>query len=774
MTRTKKVLRFFIRFLLALILAMLTLVTTTLAYFLLTERFSLSTEQSLGLINHFLPKDMRATSGYADLSLERGKEGILSKRLQMKTKNFCLRSDAFDICLKDGNWGLSFAWRRLRRLDWKPEITEIEPLMILGVKGEARLGAFTAKETEAPGSQQQRMKDFFLSELLPVWRYSGSHIAVDHLRLMNEAGEKVDLTFSVTAPSLDEVSLEVRNLSLREREFKARGHVDLARTLEGYRLRASARAMLGRTRSLSLNGEAKMRDFENGEFHLMTSWKGVEPLEELRWAGDIRSAKIASRLSLKAGRVEPWVRSLSFHDCDFGVELKSRSGVVRCGSDNVRLVLNETEKIRDPRFLSYSPGFELRLSGLRWDDNPKGDFALRLSLDHEKLIRTELKAEGWIGRTAKGGIDTEFDAEIESSVLKFRRVEKILRETRYAVPAPINTLDGRLGMKTRLKWSMSHVKLWTTAHTDLKSAHQKARLNLAAETTIDRRVKGGVPLIEAQLVIDDLALAAPRYDVRTPPKLIPDRRFGPIESELRVSSRPANVRLRIKTIHPASVRINTNLTSHAVPIGMDIVYDEESEAESKTTGWLTVGTTPVDVFRRQATVEEMRLDFLESGLRRILVRVGVTYNDYDISVFVAGEASDPEILLVSEPPLDSDQILAVLLFGRPLNELADEERSSVTDVEAAFANAALGVASLYYLSRTPIESISYDPHRQRLTAQVGIGAGASIEFGRGADSSVVGFQKRLSREFVFRSDVEKLGTTGEQTVSALVEWVKRF
>jgi hypothetical protein len=57
-----------------------------------------------------------------------------------------------------------------------------------------------------------------------------------------------------------------------------------------------------------------------------------------------------------------------------------------------------------------------------------------------------------------------------------------------------------------------------------------------------------------------------------------------------------------------------------------------------------------------------------------------------------------------------------------------------------------------------------------------LGGGASIELGAGEGhaGSGVGFRKRLSRDFTFRSDVETLGSSGRQTVTALIEWVKRF
>jgi hypothetical protein len=134
------------------------------------------------------------------------------------------------------------------------------------------------------------------------------------------------------------------------------------------------------------------------------------------------------------------------------------------------------------------------------------------------------------------------------------------------------------------------------------------------------------------------------------------------------------------------------------------------------------------------------------------------------------------VRFISDPPLDDNQIVSVLLFGRPQHELGDEEQNSVANTKAAMADAVLGLGSLYFLASTPIESVGYDPDTGRVIARVGLGGGASIELGAGGNEagSGVGFRKRISKDFTFRSDVETLGATGRQTVSALIEWVKRF
>jgi hypothetical protein len=189
------------------------------------------------------------------------------------------------------------------------------------------------------------------------------------------------------------------------------------------------------------------------------------------------------------------------------------------------------------------------------------------------------------------------------------------------------------------------------------------------------------------------------------------------------------------------------------------------------TGWVQIGQTELDLFRRNAKLEKMRVEFLANGKERVDGRASVHYLEYDIAMLFTGDVSHPGIKFISRPYLEQRQVIGVLLFGRPMDELSDQQKQSVAGLQAALADAALGVGSLYLLANTPIESVGYDPQKQSFTATVGLGGGASIEVGSSAD---IGFRKTLSREFVFRSDVERLGATGERTVSALIEWVKGF
>lgn len=758
------------------VLSLLVFIGTTLAFLIFVPVLSFSHEQTQKILSWLLPDRLAFEARDAGLRIERGSDGLLSKRIRFSAKNLCLSSKEVSGCLKEGSIGFTLSWRNLRSLEWRPEIIEIEPIRVSGLNGQID---FPAPSQEKPESADKGLFNYLSTEVIPKWRYIGTRVEVEKFEVKREGDEEVVLSALLETQANGEASLALRNLFVKQSNLRATGQLNLVPRKEGYEFKALAEIFLPRKRIVHLNGNAFVRDFQTADFNLRSHWRGFAGLREIRIAGTRRDSRLKSRLSLRSNEIKPWFRSLVLDQCEIGVNLRANSGVVRCAPGAAQVHLVEREFIRRGEQLVLAPEIELTLS--RIDLNmPRADWTLQLRFDGKNILKGEVDAEGSVARASKGNLDLNFRAKLNASIERFQRLVRYTHLTRYAVPAPLNVFDGPVGSEAWVNWTNRDVEMRFQAETKLTSRHQRARIKLNGETRIDRFAKKEIPLVLVNVEILDLALAAPRLEIPNIPKLTPDSRFGPIPSRMIAPSpkeeplKKAHFQVRVKTTRPDSIRINTNLTADPLPIGLDLAYSDFPKRKTSTTGWITVGTTGVEIFRRRGTLEELRFDLLESGVQKVLARVTTSVHDYDISIFLSGDVTKPDVLLDSEPPLPRDQILSVLLFGRPLEELEAFERSSVTDVEAAIANAALGVASLYYFAKTPIESISYDPSRRLLTAQVGIGGGASVEFGRGGQGTVVGFEKRLSRDFVFRSDVERLAASGSQTVSALIEWVKRF
>src|SRR5690606_11102980 len=112
----------------------------------------------------------------------------------------------------------------------------------------------------------------------------------------------------------------------------------------------------------------------------------------------------------------------------------------------------------------------------------------------------------------------------------------------------------------------------------------------------------------------------------------------------------------------------------------------------------------------------------------------------------------PRLKLYSDPPLPERDIYALLIFGRSPDALDMDQRQSVEEARAAAADGAIGLLSMFYLARTPIESVGYNPQSGQFTAKVDLGRGVSLNVGAGGETEErVGLRKRLGRHWTIET-----------------------
>jgi autotransporter translocation and assembly factor TamB len=153
--------------------------------------------------------------------------------------------------------------------------------------------------------------------------------------------------------------------------------------------------------------------------------------------------------------------------------------------------------------------------------------------------------------------------------------------------------------------------------------------------------------------------------------------------------------------------------------------------------------------------------------------VSVKYADYQVLIQLVGTIDKPQILLKSDPPLPENQIIAVLIFGRPLDELDSDQTASVGSTQAAITDGAISLASLYLLASTPIQSVNYDPSSGAVSAKVRLGDGMSLNLGRSTQESTIGIRKRIGRYWTLETDFSNSAPYGK-VGSAYLEWSHRY
>ncbi len=377
----------------------------------------------------------------------------------------------------------------------------------------------------------------------------------------------------------------------------------------------------------------------------------------------------------------------------------------------------------------------------------------------------------------KWKLDT--DVNVKLSVPKFESVVTELHTTRWAIPAPFNILVGNAEFGASGKVDLNRAKLPLYLRTRLLSKYQRVDIDGTGELVLENLIhKNKQGVFQFLVDLSDVQLALPRLSsTELPPRLVPDPRIVSFlkASKAALDEAAASFRynVHVKTPGATPVRLTSNLAKSPVPVSLDLGFESGREMA----GSVSIGGFPVEFFRRKAVVERFLVRFNPIDGRRILDgSIRVDYTDYTIRILVFGEADSPKIKLISDPPVAEDQLIAVLLFGKPLQELDPEQTESIGQTRSAIANQAVGLGSMFLLASTPIESVNFDPETRSFGAKVKLGSGTSLNVGQDQDAhGHVGVKKRLSRYWTITTDVARSTTTPSgSSASAFLEWSNRY
>lgn len=392
----------------------------------------------------------------------------------------------------------------------------------------------------------------------------------------------------------------------------------------------------------------------------------------------------------------------------------------------------------------------------------------------------QLNASGKINQFPKN-FDLKTTLDLQMIMPNFKLVVDTLDKTNMAVPAPINAMQGRVELGVKGEADLKNGKFPVYLTTKLNSAHQT--LNLDANGDYSYTVKeldlknnkfNLTHQVNMEAVLSEIKLALPRLDLEKPPALLNDRRIREpvleIEKKLGLD---LNYNLKIRTPVGKPVLILSNLALAPIPVfvNLDLIKDQPMMGE------ISLGTFPIKLFKRNAVLEYLSLKFRNAKEPPLIDGLAtVNYTDYTIRVVLIGNTVKPIVQLDSEPPLTEDQLVAVLIFGRPIEELDESEGESVSSTKSALGDGAIGLASLYLLASTPIESIGYDSDTGEVSAKVRVGAGTSLNLGTNrVGDQKVGLKKRLGKHFSVTTDLTNPeDETEKNSISTFLEWSKRY
>lgn len=485
--------------------------------------------------------------------------------------------------------------------------------------------------------------------------------------------------------------------------------------------------------------------------------------------------------------IPPWLRGLELRECWINLQGTEAAGklLLECPMKlDMRLPsLKTLTRFELPSEISFKLSANLTVPislsfSFPLEPSIHGTVDLDLEPIQTDVLRTELDLSARIegGRVAS-------EVLVDMWVPRFEDLKRLLRESPWAVPAPWNVLKGNVRVASRgevilaggARTSLS-VMLPFRVESELTSMFQNFNIEGDGKFTWSIPLQEEGPssaLLRADVALDNVKLALPRFNLASAPRFFPDPRIHE-QAKAEDPSR-ADVftyDIRVRTAKGGPLKLIAGQAKEPVPIQLDLRFARDQPLE----GRIKLLEFPLEVLKRKAVLEYASLDLAPRvDESPVSGSVRIEYVDYDVRVLLLGTVGEPQIQLVSEPPLPEADLLSVLLYGRPREELDPEQESSLVSARAAIAERAIGLFSIYVLASTPFESVGYNPETGTFSAKVRLAEGTSLTLGtETGEAGVLGFRKRLGSNWAIRTELLSPFERGRQTISTFLEWSKRY
>ncbi len=351
-------------------------------------------------------------------------------------------------------------------------------------------------------------------------------------------------------------------------------------------------------------------------------------------------------------------------------------------------------------------------------------------------------------------------------------IKELMKKPFDILPAPFNALEGSLtfsvkGRKSDLK---DHVLFNLVSELNMKGKTQALHLILGGEVPVNT-TKKQVGAITLDLDLKKVALHLPELsNKKLPPQFVPDKRILNTKTIVakqtaKLKSKPESkdtekndLNLKLQALGDKSLALKTNLLDEV----LRITFDLDIKNGSLTDGYLEILPLKTTFFKRPIHVQSLRLQFNQLMETQLSSKILFNLPEYKITLKLEGPLSKPRQAFSSVPPLPLDDIYAVILFGRPLSNLEDEDRGNAQNAGQVLSKGILSLAILYYFAGSPVESIGYDPDAQLVSAQFGLGSKSSIRVtGEEGGLNSAGVRRSLGKGWYIDSSVQRAATNSQ-------------
>ncbi len=486
---------------------------------------------------------------------------------------------------------------------------------------------------------------------------------------------------------------------------------------------------------------------------------------------------IHGKMEIRVLRLSETVPQMESKDCNFDIERSGKEGKLQLDCP----ILTEFSSIPKPlppalmtavkatlKSSNYPPDSSSEIQGeieVKPADIHQSEFESKVSLQAKADLRLNEPYQKW---------KVDGDLAVHLGIPQFEAAVHDLSRTRFAVPAPFHVLKGKVDLDVGGKFDLIQARLPLSLQTRLVSKNQKFDLD-GKGSLLFKPFEARPKLdLDLDLVLTSIALELPRLELGAPPQFISDPRYrtGLKTAASESSGLDFDFSLHLVSPDGSPVQILSNLAKKPIPISTDLKVG----SSTPLSGSINIQSFPVEIFRRQATVDHFKLTLAEPSDESVIDGLIIVPSvDYTVKVILLATVGNPRVVMQSEPPLPENQLWAALLFGAPLEQLDPDQMNSVGATQAAVAAGAVNLASLYALASTPVQSVAYDSKTGTVSAKVKLGSGTSLNVGANANElSKVGIRNRLNSQWTIETDLDSPADSSNRTVSTYLEWSRRY
>ena len=407
-------------------------------------------------------------------------------------------------------------------------------------------------------------------------------------------------------------------------------------------------------------------------------------------------------------------------------------------------------------------------------EKPVLESRLKLESLDNKLISMDLAAS----LSVKKKLQQYFiEPTIDSHVVlhSFRGLRNFLDAKNILVPAPLDILDGTIELKAEGPINRAEEIYKFPLFAKVRLASKLQQVNLDSDSLVNLFRTADAMDVKVKVSVLDLQLELPPLNpVGGMPKVAPDSRILKRPKVIKVKKRDAfkiSFEFEMETAKPGAIRLLSQYANPYLPLSLSIRADQTKQ----TTGYVQTEPFKVEYLRRVVQVEKFRLD-IENVQKNILPlsgRLRIDQADYKVYINFEGTVQHPQIVLSSVPELTQNEIISVLLYGRP-SDLESSDAQTAGSFEAAMADKAIGIFGLWAFAATPIQSFSYNPLTKVYTATVKITDDLTAGIGTNWEESArLELRKRVSQKWMLTASWTP-NEEGDVEEKLVLQWEQRF